>query len=237
MNVENIEIPILDDNISLKASIYFSSTTQKRAPFIINISGIANNHNSSFVSYFSKKFALAGYYVLSYDHRGHENIKNLTKRLIIDNIIKIFMDLHHVISWIMINQKDRLLNEQIILFGRSLGGAIILTRGFIDERAKILIPLCTRYDYHSYSGIRFSEEIIKEISPKYFLKANPINNSRILTAHCIDDDVIPYENVILLKKHLGIGDENVITFNTGSHSFKNHKEELFKRCNKFIKKI
>jgi len=237
MNIENIEIPILEDNLSLKASIYYSSNTLKRAPFIINISGIANNRNSSFVSYFSKKFALAGYYVLSYDHRGHENIKNLTKRLIKDNIIKIFTDLHHVISWIMINQKDKLLNEQIILFGRSLGAAIILTRGFIDERAKILIPLCTRYDYHSYSGFRFSEEIIKEISPKYFLKTNPINSSRILTAHCIDDDVIPYENVILLKKHLGIGDENVITFNTGRHSFKNHKEELFKRCIKFIKKI
>lgn len=237
MIIENFEIPILIDNISLKAAIYHSSNTPEKAPFVINLSGMGNNRNSSFVSYFSKKFALAGYYVLSYDHRGHENINKLTKSLIETNISKIFTDIHHVISWIMNNQNERLSDKNIILFGRSLGGAIILTRGFIDERAKFLIALCTRYDYHSYSRIKFSEEIIKKISPKYFLKPNPTNNSRILTAHCIDDNIIPYENVILLKNHLKISDENVITYNKGNHSFDNHKKDLFRKCLKFIKKI
>ena len=237
MIIENIEIPILNDNISLKASIYHSSNTPEQAPFVINVSGMGNNRNSSFVSYFSKKFALAGNYVLSYDHRGHENIKKITKSLIESNISKIFTDLHHVISWIMNDQNERLLDENIILFGRSLGGAIILTQGFIDKRAKILIALCTRYDYHSYSRINFSEDIIRKISPKYFIKATPINNRRILTAHCIDDDIIPYENVILLRNHLKISEKNVITYNTGKHSFDNYKEDLFRRCLKFIKKI
>ena len=237
MIIENFEIPILKDNISLKASIYHSSNTPEQAPFVINISGMGNNRNSPFVLYFSKKFALAGYYVLSYDHRGHQNINNIDKNLIESNISKIFMDLHHVISWITIDQKKRLLNDDIILFGRSLGGAIILTRGFIDKRARILIALCTRYDYQRYSRIKFSEEIIKEISPKYFLKSNPTNNRRILISHCIDDDIIPYENVILLKNHLNISDKNVITYKTGKHSFDNHKEDLFRNCLKFIKKI
>jgi len=209
----------------------------KKAPFIINIPGIANNRNTPFVSYFSERFAGAGYYVLTYDHRGHGDLEKLTKNFIKNNIITIFNDIHQVITWILDHQKERLQNKEIVLFGRSLGGAIILTRGYIDERAKILIALCTRYDYNSYSRIKFSEEIIKQISPRYFLKANSLNNYRILSAHCRDDTVIPYHNLIKIKEHLGINDENVITYDYGNHSFKNHKKDLFNKCIKFLKKI
>lgn len=68
--IKDSEIPMINDNISLKGSIYFKLKTPERAPFIINISGLGNNRNSSFVQYFSEIFALDEYYVLAYDHRG-----------------------------------------------------------------------------------------------------------------------------------------------------------------------
>jgi len=49
--------------------------------------------------------------------------------------------------------------------------------------------------------------MVKEISPKYFLKSDPANKRRILTTHCIDDDIIYYQNVILLMNHLKIIDK------------------------------
>ena len=106
INIEDIDIPIINDTLSLKGSIYYGLKTPKKAPFIINISGMGNNRNSSFVYYFSEKFAEAGYYVLSYDHRGHGKTEKLTKRVINDNIVKIFYDIHHVITWIINQQKE-----------------------------------------------------------------------------------------------------------------------------------
>ncbi|MFX1276144.1 MAG: alpha/beta hydrolase family protein [Promethearchaeota archaeon] len=237
MYVEDIEIPIFDDNISLKGSIYYSSKTLKKAPFIINIAGLGNDRDSKFVYYFSKKFAEAGFYVLSYDHRGHgENAKFFIKNVKF-NIVKIFTDINQIITWVLKYQKNKVLYDNLILFGRSLGGAIILSHGFIDERAKILIPLCTRYDYHTFPFIKFSENIIKEISPRYFLKVHPSNNYRILTAHCRDDNIIPFNNIFKIKEHLGLSDENIIIYDSGKHSFKNRREDLFKRCIKFLKRI
>ncbi|MCK4284939.1 MAG: hypothetical protein KAX18_02000, partial [Candidatus Lokiarchaeota archaeon] len=140
-------------------------------------------------------------------------------------------------------QAYRLLENKIALFGRSLGGAIILSHGFIDERARLLIALSTRYDYNTIRG-RYQtveehegEDIIKKISPKYFLKKDPINNERILIAHCKDDDRVPFENLIHIKENLGLNDENVIEFDTGGHTFSGHREEIFNYSLKFLEKI
>ncbi|MFX1498685.1 MAG: alpha/beta hydrolase [Promethearchaeota archaeon] len=236
LKIENIDIPIMSANINLKASIYFKEKDHK-APFVINLPGLLDHRESYFVRYYSEKFAEAGYYVLSYDYRAHGETKKQTGhkswyRLVVD----IFKDIGVVIEWVIKNQSKRLLNEDIILFGRSLGGAIILTYGFVDERVKKLISLCTRYDYSSTS-VKFSDDIIKRISPKYFLKKMDNNGDRILIAHCKDDNRIPFENVYLIKTHLGLEDSNVLIFNEGGHSFKGHREELLQYCLKFIKNL
>ncbi|MFX0032273.1 MAG: alpha/beta hydrolase family protein [Candidatus Hodarchaeota archaeon] len=234
--IENTDIPIIADKINLKASIYYTEKRSK-APFIINLAGLLDHRESYFVRYYTDKFAEVGYYVLSYDYRAHGETKKQTGhkswyKLIVD----IFEDIKVVIDWVIKNQSERLLEEKIILFGRSLGGAIILTYGFLDERAKKLITLCTRYDYYT-TKVKFSEDIVKQISPKYFLKKKDNNNDRILIAHCKDDNRIPFENVYDIKNHLGLNQNNVIIFENGGHSFKGHREELFQYCLNFIKNL
>lgn len=236
LKVENFDIPVTSDNIILKTSVYYTKNTPSKAPFIINLAGLLDHRESYFVKFYSEKFAEAGYYVLSYDYRGHGETKKQTKhRSWYKMVTSIFKDIEIVLSWLIENESFRLLDKQIILFGRSIGGAIILTYGFKDRRALKLIALCTRYDYNT-TNVKFSEDIIKKISPKYFLKKDDRNNNRILIAHCKDDNRIPFENLFDIQTHLGLDNENVLIYENGGHSFKGHREELLKYCIEFINK-
>ena len=236
IRVEDFNIPVEDDNIKLKASIYYSAKTENQAPFVVNLAGLLDHRESYFVQFFSKKFAQEGYYVLSYDYRAHGETKKQTGSRWDKMVVKIFSDIHVVIDWVLKNQNSRLLDKQIFLFGRSMGGAIILTNGFEDPRIKKLIALCTRFDYHT-TMIKFPEEIIKEISPRYFLEKKPDNNKRILIAHCRDDPRIPFENLGQIKKALDLSGENVLEYETGGHSFKGHREDIFEHTIRFLKEI
>ncbi|MFW9970872.1 MAG: alpha/beta hydrolase family protein [Candidatus Odinarchaeota archaeon] len=240
MEIENIDIPINADNINLKGSIYYTSKTPLKAPWVIILAGFLAHRGSDFERYFIERFTNEGYYVLSYDYRDHgENVKNVDKFNLYKITPKIFSDIREVLSWVLKNHLNRILEENIILFGRSYGAAIVLTYGFIDERVKYLIALCARYDYSTVQ-IKVPDDLkinmSKEISPKYFLVNSPTNNERILLAHCKDDKRIPFENVLQIKEHLGLGEENVLIFENGGHSFEGHKDNLFKQIIKFLKK-
>lgn len=236
MKIENIDIPIQDEDLTLKGSIYSNSFTPEKAPFIINLAGLLDHRESYFVKYFTENFVNAGFYVLSYDYRAHGETKKQTGSRWDRMVIQIFSDIHIVIDWVFTHQSYRILEQKLILFGRSLGGAIILTQGFLNKKIKALIALCTRYDYHT-TRIKFQEEIVQKISPKYFLEDETSNNKRILIAHCKDDDRIPFSNLSQIKKHLNLNAENVIQFEDGGHSFKGHREDIFNTALKFIKKI
>ncbi|MHA2181623.1 MAG: alpha/beta hydrolase family protein [Promethearchaeota archaeon] len=240
---ENIDIHIKSDNTNLKGSIYYTSKTPSKSPFLLYLPGFMIHRDNYLVRFFSERFANAGYYVLSYDYRGHGKTRKQTDPSWDIMLPQIFSDIHNVIDWIIQKQANRILKNKIALLGRSLGGAIILSHGFIDERAKILLALSTRYDYYTirgrYQAIEDQEEegIIKKISPKYFLKNNPLNNERILIAHCRDDDRVPFENLIQIKKHLGLNDENVIEFDSGGHTFSGHRMDIFNYSLKFLEKL
>ncbi|MFX0047942.1 MAG: alpha/beta hydrolase family protein [Candidatus Hermodarchaeota archaeon] len=236
LEIENIDIPIKDEDLILKGTIYFCHNSSKRAPFIINLAGLLDHRESYFVKYFTERFVNAGFYVLSYDYRAHGETKKQTGSRWDKMAVQIFSDIKIVIDWVLNYQSNRLLDEKIILFGRSLGGAIILTQGFLNKKVKALIALCTRFDYHTTS-VKFPEEIIQRISPKYFLREEPLNNKRILIAHCKDDNRIPFSNLSQIKKQLGLNTENVIQFEEGGHSFKGHREDIFNISLKFLKKI
>lgn len=236
LETENIDISIEGENLNLKGSIYFSSSTPEKAPFVINLAGLLDHRESYFVKYFTQKFVSAGYYVLSYDYRAHGQTKKQTGSRWDKMIGQIFSDLNVVIDWMLKYQSYRLLDEKIILFGRSIGGAIILTQGLLNNHVKVLIALCTRYDYHT-TDVKFQEETIQKISPKYFLKEDPLNNKRILIAHCKNDERIPFSNLAQIKKQLGLNTENVIEFEEGGHSFKGHRDDIFNIALKFIKNI
>jgi alpha-beta hydrolase superfamily lysophospholipase len=234
IKVEGVGIPIEEDNIILKASIYSSPNIPKNAPFIINLAGLMDHRESFFVQFYSKKFTQAGYYVLSYDYRAHGETRKQTGSRWDKMVVKIFSDIHVVIDWILRNQKERMLDDKIFLFGRSMGGAIILTNGFKDHRTQKLVALCTRFDYHT-TKIKFPEEDIRKISPKYFLKQSQENDKRILIAHCKDDPRIPFENLSQIKNALGLNSENVIEYEDGGHSFKGHREDIFEKTIRFLK--
>ncbi|MBY9008252.1 MAG: alpha/beta hydrolase [Candidatus Lokiarchaeota archaeon] len=236
LEIENIDIPIKGEDLFLKGTIYSDSNTPKKAPFIINLAGLLDHRESFFVKYFTEKFVDAGFYVLSYDYRAHGETKKQTGSRWDKMAVQIFTDIQIVIDWVLIHQSLRLLEKKIILFGRSMGAAIILTQGFLNKKVKALIALCARYDYHT-TTIKFQEEIVQKISPKYFLKNEPSNNKRILIAHCKDDNRIPFSNLSQIKKKLGLNAENVIEFEEGGHSFKNQRDFLFNVTLKFIKKI
>lgn len=240
---DNIDIPVQSDGVILKGSIYCTSNVTPKAPWIINLAGFMNHRNSYLVKFFSDKFATAGFYVLSYDYRGHGETKLGVGIKWYEMVPQIFSDIHVVIDWIINNQANRLLEDKIILFGRSLGGAIILSHGFIDKRAKKLISLSARYDYRTIQGRyqaveeREGIEIIEKISPKSFLKKDSLNNERILIAHCKDDETVPFENLYQIKEHLGLREENVIEFDTGGHTFSGHREDIFNYSLEFLKEL
>jgi esterase/lipase len=236
MQTEKVDIPILPDNVILKGSIYYSENAPHQAPWIINCPGLLDHRESYFVQFYSEKFANFGYYVLSYDYRAHGETAQQTGKNWLKQVYEIFSDIHHVITWIIEKQSHRLLGEKIALFGRSIGGAMILTHGYIDQRAKKLIALCARYDY-SKINIKFPEDIIKKISPKYFLNKQAVDDNRILIAHCKDDERIPFENFQAIKEHLGLNDEKAIAYETGGHSFKEHREDLFLKSIAFLKDL
>jgi pimeloyl-ACP methyl ester carboxylesterase len=238
--VEDISIPIDSDKMQLDGSIFYNSETPIKAPWIIILDGFLAHRGSDFVKSFSEKFVSAGYYVLSYDYRGHgKNVKEFSKFELYKMTPKIFSDIHDVISWVLENKKDILLEEELILFGRSYGGAIILTRGFIDKRVKKIIALCTRYDYLTVQ-LKIPEDAKKKIaemiSPKIFLKKDPSNNKRILIAHCKDDERIPFVNVLQIKDHLGLSDDNVLIYEKGGHSFQGLHDDIFNCAVEFLKK-
>jgi predicted alpha/beta-fold hydrolase len=236
IKIENIDIPIKGENLFLKGTIYSNPNTPKKAPFIINLAGLLDHRDSYFVKYYSEKFVNAGFYVLSYDYRAHGETKKQTGSRWDRMVVQIFSDILIVIDWVLTHQSHRTLEDKLILFGRSMGGAIILTQGFLNKKVKALIALCTRYDYHT-TKIKFQEEIVQKISPKYFLQDKQSNNERILIAHCKDDNRIPFSNLSQIKKKLGLNAENVIQFDEGGHSFKGHREDIFNASLKFIKKI
>jgi alpha/beta superfamily hydrolase len=240
IQIENIDIPIKSDGVVLKGSIYLTSHTPPKAPWIITLAAFGGHRKTKFIKSYNENFAKAGYYILSYDYRGHGETAEITGELFskrgYDMYPKIYSDINEVISWVLENHSKRLLDDNISLFGRSLGAAIILTHGFIDQRAKILIALSGRYDYEIHR-IKFSKEIIRKISPKYFLKRDALNNERILIAHCKDDDIVPFENFLHIKKHLGLSEENSITFENGGHSFRGHRDKIFEHSLEFLKKL
>lgn len=235
ISVEDIDIPIEGEDLVLKGSIYFSSKTPSEGSWIINMPGLLDHRESYFVKLYSEKFTTEGFYVLSYDYRAHGETAKQTGKNWLKNLSAIFSDFNYVIDWLFKTQKKRLNTNKVYLFGRSLGGAIILTRGFRDERIKKLIALCTRYDYHSVANISFPEEIIKEVSPIYYLEERKSNINRILLSHCEDDPRIPFKNLSFIKNHLNLPDSKVIIYKDGGHSFKNHRDDLFEKCLEFLK--
>ncbi len=235
LKIENIDIPIQSDGIVLKATIYSTKNTAAKAPWIINLPGLQDHRESFFVKFYTEKFANAGYYILSYDYRAHGETAKQTGTNWVKYIKDIFSDVHEVISWVLENQKERILDQKLALFGRSLGGALILTQGFIDERAKVLIPLCARYDYAKLQ-IKYPDDIIKFISPKYYIKKDPSNNKRIMLGHCKCDERIPFSNVLEIKEQLSLNDENVLIYEEGSHGFKGCRDDVFERTLAFLKK-
>ena len=233
---EDVDIPVDEGNVLLKGTIHSSDSTPSQAPFILNLPGLLDDRTSYFVQYYTERFARAGYYVLAWDYRAHGETAEQTGKNWIKQLPEIFADLNRVIDWLLSSQSDKLLDEKIALFGRSLGGAIILTRGYRDPRARVLIPLCTRYDYGKFK-LKFPPELVKQISAKYFLEKKPSNNDRILTAHCHDDKQIPFENLTLIVDHLGLSKENVIIYDKGGHSFKGHREEIFRHALDFLQRL
>lgn len=244
MIVENVDIPVQLDNIFLKGSIYYTPKTPVKAPWLINLAAFKHSRENYLVKFYSEKFANAGYYVLSYDYRAHGETKNQTGSNYFKMIPQIFSDIHVVLDWVVQNQSTRVLENKIALFGRSLGGAIILSHGFIDERAKTLISLSARYDYDTVKS-RYKKRIldkkqdnyIRKFSPKFFLRKDQMNNERILLVHCKDDEIVPFNNLYQIRDRLGLSSENVIEFATGGHTFKGHREEIFKYSLEFLKKL
>ncbi len=237
ITIEKVDIPIKEDNILLKGSIYYSNNTPEKAPFIINCPAFREDRESKFVKFYSEGFSKAGCYVLTYDYRAHGETASQTGSNWLKYVPQIFSDLQKVITWVFESQKHHLLNEIVALFGRSIGGAIILTYGYIDARVKILFGLCARYDYATVPNVSFSPENVKIMSPKYYLKALPSNNERIFIAHCKDDDVIPFENFIKIKNQLGLNANNALEFESGGHSFRGHREEILSYALKVLKRL
>ena len=149
-------------------------------------------------------------------------------------LISIMQDVNEIMKSLKINEKD------IILYGRSLGiFPVIAGISLFPNISGVILDSCYAEPI-DFLNKRFDSPMDKELSElitKYFDFENKIKNynGASLIFHTKHDNLVHYQNALLLEKWFG-GLCELITFEDGSHNtilFYN-QNEYFNRIKKFV---
>lgn len=222
----------LMDGIRIHGEILQTSAMDTSTPVVLVCHGWLNNIKG--VYSFAYPLVAQGYKVVCYNHRGHgiKPYKSGGKR---SEIYKTFMDIQQVVDY-LVGRPD-LNHERLAAIGFSLGGYTLLTGGYLDERIKLVIAFTAGHDWlemnHFWSWyvrlffrltgliINPSDELNRQLSPKFFLQHN-IPNKTVCLVNVKNDRVIPFDGFIQNKKLLELPDAQTLVFEKGDHAFFGH---------------
>jgi acetyl esterase/lipase len=159
---ERIDIPVGGGH-SLPADIVKGPLTPKKnAPIILLAHGMGGQRTDYYT--FGVPLSFMGFASLLWDSRGHgENEGVFGQKWDTYYILK---DVSRVVDYIenRANAKGDLDPNNIVAWGGSMGGGIVLNEAYLDRRVKFVIALCTWADFKMTATRKmrnFSERIVK----------------------------------------------------------------------------
>ncbi|MBY8983109.1 MAG: alpha/beta fold hydrolase [Candidatus Lokiarchaeota archaeon] len=139
---ENIKIPIGGGYYLPGDLVKSPSTPKKKSPVIIMCHGL-NSERQNYYS-FGIPLSFIGFTVLFYDSRGHGEAKFGNKW----DMAYIIKDFNKIVDFIERRAKEvgDLNSKEIIAWGISQGGGIVLNEAYLDQRIKFVIALAAWAD-------------------------------------------------------------------------------------------
>ncbi len=143
LTFEDIKIPIGGGNHLVGDLVKGPSTPKKNAPVFIVCHGLASQRKRFYV--FGLPMSFLGFAILFYDARGHGE----TNFGEVWDAYYIIKDMSKVIDYIekRAETKGDLNPKEIVAWGASMGGGVVLNEGYLDRRIKFCMAVCTWGDY------------------------------------------------------------------------------------------
>ncbi|MFX0102377.1 MAG: alpha/beta hydrolase [Candidatus Hodarchaeota archaeon] len=143
LSFEDISIPVGGGKSLPGVLIKTPATPAKNAPVAVICHGLGGSKENFFP--FGIPFGLLGFTVLFYDHRGHGATTFGRKW----ETLYIIKDFEKVVDWIekRAEEKGDINAKDIVAFGGSLGGGVVLNEAYLDSRVKFIIAVCTWGDF------------------------------------------------------------------------------------------
>ncbi len=143
VSFEDIEIPIGGGHSLAGVIVRGPNTPAKNAPVMICCHGMGGQKEDYFPIGIPMSFL--GFAVLFYDCRGHGHTKFGSKW----DTWYIIQDFSRVVDYVVARAEKQgdLDASQIIAWGASMGGGIVLNEAYLDHRVKFIIAVCTWADF------------------------------------------------------------------------------------------
>lgn len=207
------------------------------------------------LQYMYLPLAVQGYVIVSYDARGHGESKRVGKR---SHFLKRIDDYREIVDWI--NKQDKFKDMKIYSIGFSIGGLVVLSGSFKEEKIEKIIAMSAISDYKRtvrrlnpivllsflFKGIKIfpKEEEVNKLSPgrifnnsKKELTEEQWNNlsKRVYLIHSKNDQVIKFHNFRENVSILNLPKQNQLIFRKGGHTSKKNEVALTSAILNFLK--
>ncbi|MEX2718058.1 MAG: alpha/beta hydrolase [Candidatus Sigynarchaeum springense] len=143
VSYEPVDIPIGGGNALPGMIIKGPNTPAKNAPVVIVCHGMGGRKEDFYPLGIPMSFL--GFALLFYDSRGHGQARFGNKW----DTAYIIKDFSKVVDFVEARAKEKgdFDTNQIIAWGASMGGGIVLNEAYLDTRVKFIIALCTWADF------------------------------------------------------------------------------------------
>jgi pimeloyl-ACP methyl ester carboxylesterase len=140
---EPVQIPIGGGNVLPGMIVKGPSTPAKNAPVIIVCHGMGGRKEDYYPIGIPLTFL--GFALLFYDSRGHGQTKFGNKW----DTAYIIKDFSKVVDFIEVRAKEKgdIDANEVVAWGASMGGGIVLNEAYLDSRVKFCIAICTWADF------------------------------------------------------------------------------------------
>jgi len=174
VSFEYIKIPIGSGHFLPGDLVKGPMTPEKDAPIVIVCHGMGGQRQDFYN--IGIPFSFMGFSVLFYDSRGHGET-NFGKKW---DTLYIIKDISKVVDFIEKRAEEvgDISSKEIIAWGGSMGGGIVLNEGYLDQRIKFVIAVCTWADFQMTATRKLknlSEAIVKAGFEIMGINLNPSN--------------------------------------------------------------
>ncbi|MHA1682762.1 MAG: alpha/beta hydrolase family protein [Promethearchaeota archaeon] len=244
--VENVSIPLGDIHVRGKIirprfALDEGGKVKEQLPLIFLNPGWGMGVDSIMFLQWAFALAMGGpYAILAYDCRGFG--KGTGKKKLDEKILD---DMPAIFEFGL--NLDNIDRERVGFMGHSFGGMVALSRVYPDVRFKAIVAGAALHDAKEnfsrkpesflarvslgflrlmgVNGKNITDEINKQISPKYILhRDRPDLNGRVFLIHAKDDPTIKFQEFEKNRELLDLNDDQVLVLEKGGHAL--FKQEL-----------